>query len=97
MSSPQIRRADKVMSGDQTLAGGSSGRLATVSEDGFPCCIPLLHLWLSGEVHVGFLPRLDIITVYAIAVERITGKQKVTDWQSGRARQIPDHHSRLKR
>jgi len=159
MSSPQIRRADRAMSDErilETLARGYSGRLATVSEDGFPYCIPLLYLWISGEVHVhtasarghlranierdprvcfevdeqdgvfdygrfecdsglayrsvclfgrvriiddrdakqrfcealmakygkpgtvrpkGFFPRIDVITVYAIAVERITGKE----------------------
>jgi len=55
MSSPQIRRADRVMSDErtlETLARGYSGRLATVSEDGFPYCIPLLYLWIDGEVYV---------------------------------------------
>ena len=36
----------------ETLARGYSGRLATVSEDGFPYCIPLLYLWIDGEVHL---------------------------------------------
>jgi len=161
MSSPQIRRADRLMSEESslaTLSGGFVGRLATVSEDGFPYCIPLLYLCIDGEVYVhttsakghlraniereprvcfevdeqdgvfdygrfecdsgiayrsvclfgririvddrsikqrfcealltkygkpettrpkGFFPRIDIITVYAIAVERITGKEQV--------------------
>jgi uncharacterized protein len=161
MSSPQIRRADRSMSDEralETLAQGYSGRLATVSEDGFPYCIPLLYLWIGGEVYLhttsarghlraniererrvcfevdeqqgvfdygrfecdsglayrsvclfgrirtvedrkikqrfcealmakygkpgtlrpkGFFPRIDAITVYAIAVERITGKEMV--------------------
>ena len=160
MSSPQIRRADKIMSNDdarQTLSRGHSGRLATMSADGFPYCIPLLYLWIDGEVYLhttsarghlraniereprvcfevdeqegvfdygrfecdsglayrsvclfgririvddrdvkqrfcealmakygkpetrrpkGFFPRIDVITVYAIAVERITGKEQ---------------------
>jgi uncharacterized protein len=140
----------------ETLARGYSGRLATVSEDGFPYCIPLLYLWINGEVYVhttsarghfrtnierdprvcfevdehegvfdygrfecdsglayqsvcvfgrirvvvdnevkqgfcealmekygkpdtkrpkGFFPRIDIITVYAIRVQRMTGKE----------------------
>jgi uncharacterized protein len=140
----------------ETLARGYSGRLATVSEDGFPYCIPLLYLWINGEVYLhatsaaghlranverdrrvcfeideqegvfdygrfecdsglayrsvclfgririvedreakqrfcealmakygkpetkrpkGFFPRIDVITVYAIAVERMTGKE----------------------
>ena len=141
----------------QTLSRGHSGRLATVGEDGFPYCIPLLYLWIDGEVYLhttsarghlraniereprvcfevdeqngvfdygrfecdsglayrsvclfgririvddrkskqrfcealmakygkpetkrpkAFFPRLDVITVYAIAVERITGKEQ---------------------
>jgi nitroimidazol reductase NimA-like FMN-containing flavoprotein (pyridoxamine 5'-phosphate oxidase superfamily) len=160
MSSPQIRRADRMMSDEralETLAQGYSGRLATMSEDGFPYCIPLLYLWMDGEVYLhtasarghlraniekerrvcfeideeqgvfdygrfecdsglayrsvclfgririvedseakqrfcetlmakygkpeterpqGFFPRIDVITVYAIAVERMTGKEQ---------------------
>jgi nitroimidazol reductase NimA-like FMN-containing flavoprotein (pyridoxamine 5'-phosphate oxidase superfamily) len=159
MSSPQVRRADRMMTDErslETLAQGYSGRLATVSEDGFPYCIPLLYLWIDGELYVhtssarghfraniekeprvcfeideqegvfdygrfecdsglayrsvcafgririvedraikqrfcealmekygkpeterpkGLFPRLDIITVYAIAIEGITGKE----------------------
>jgi nitroimidazol reductase NimA-like FMN-containing flavoprotein (pyridoxamine 5'-phosphate oxidase superfamily) len=55
MSSPQIRRADRAMSDEralQTLAQGYSGRLATVSDDGFPYCIPLLYVWIDGEVYL---------------------------------------------
>jgi hypothetical protein len=55
MSSPQIRRADRLMSHQRTLetmTQGYSGRLATVSEDGFPYCIPLLYLWINGEVYL---------------------------------------------
>jgi nitroimidazol reductase NimA-like FMN-containing flavoprotein (pyridoxamine 5'-phosphate oxidase superfamily) len=160
MSSPQIRRADRMMSDERvllTLARGYSGRLATVSEDGFPYCIPLLYLWMNGEVYwrttsaggylranidrerrvcfqideeqgvfdygrfecdsgrayrsvclfgririvedrdvkqrfceasmakygkpetqraKGLFPRIDIITVYAVAIERMTGKEQ---------------------
>ena len=160
MSSPLIRRADRSMPPErtlETLARGYSGRLATVSEDGFPYCIPLLYLWMNGEVYLhttsarghlraniererrvcfeideqegvfdygrfecdsglayrsvclfgririvddrevkqrfcellmakygkpetkrpkGFFPRIDVITVYAIALERITGKEQ---------------------
>ena len=159
MSSPQTRRADRLMSDEhalEALTRDYSGRLATVSEDGFPYCIPLLYLWMDGEVYLhttsarghlraniekdervcfeideqqgvfdygrfecdsglayrsvclfgririveqrevkqrfcealmekygkpetqrpkGFFPRIDIITVYAIAVERMTGKE----------------------
>ena len=155
-----MRRADRVMSDErilETLARGYSGRLATVSEDGFPYCIPLLYVWINGEVYLhttnarghlranveidrrvcfavdeqegafdygrfecdsglayrsvclfgririvddkavkqrffealmekygkpetrrpkGFFPRIDVITVYAITVERMTGKEQ---------------------
>lgn len=161
---PPVRRADKAMSDERArelLAGGYSGRLATVGADGWPYCVPLLYVWMDGEVWVhntaarghlranvdhearvcfevdepgeifaygrfecdssvayrsvvafgrirvvddraakqrfcealmakyqraeweqpeaqrpkGFFPRLDAITVYAIALERVTGKQ----------------------
>jgi hypothetical protein len=139
----------------ETLERGFCGRLATVGADGYPYCVPLLYVWMDGEVWVhntgarghlrgnvdyeprvcfevdepgevfpygrfecdstvsyasvilfgririvaeraekqrfcealiakygkpdwdrpkGFFPRLDQITVYAIAVERLTGK-----------------------
>jgi nitroimidazol reductase NimA-like FMN-containing flavoprotein (pyridoxamine 5'-phosphate oxidase superfamily) len=159
MSSPQLRRADRQMSGqdaDKMLEHGFSGRLATLGEDGYPYCIPLLYVRIDGGVYVhtssgrghfrscvdhaplvcfeidapdrvfdygrfecdsglayqsvilfgtirivedraakqrfceelmekygkpdtqrpkGFFPRLDAITVYAIAVERMAGKE----------------------
>src|SRR5580704_17561737 len=53
--SPQVRRADKVMSEQrslETLKRGFSGRLATVGEDGYPYCVPLLYLWIDGQVYV---------------------------------------------
>jgi nitroimidazol reductase NimA-like FMN-containing flavoprotein (pyridoxamine 5'-phosphate oxidase superfamily) len=114
-----------------------SGRIATVGEDGYPYCMPLLYIWMDGEIYLhteidepdqvfdygrfecdsglayqsvivfgkiriveeraikqrfcevlmekygkpdtsrpkGFFPRIDAITVYAIAVERMTGKE----------------------
>jgi len=36
----------------ETLARGYSGRLATVARTGFPYCIPLLYLWIDGEVYL---------------------------------------------
>jgi uncharacterized protein len=159
MSSPQLRRADRVMPeprASDMLARGFSGQLATIGEDGYPYCIPLLYVWMDGEVYVhtgsarghfranvereprvcfeidapdqvfdygrfecdsglayrsvilfgririiedraakqrfcealmakygkpdtgrpkGFFPRIDMITVYAISVERMTGKE----------------------
>jgi nitroimidazol reductase NimA-like FMN-containing flavoprotein (pyridoxamine 5'-phosphate oxidase superfamily) len=159
MSSPQLRRADRVMPEQRAremLARGFSGHLATIGEDGYPYCIPLLYIWMDGEVYVhtssarghfrtnidrepricfeidqpdqvfdygrfecdsglayqsvilfgkirviedraakqrfcealmakygkpdttrpkGFFPRIDMISVYAISVERMTGKE----------------------
>lgn len=161
---PQVRRADKVMPEERVrelLADGYAGRLATVGADGWPYVVPLLYVWMDGEVWVhntaarghlrgnidhearvcfeigdpgeifaygrfecdssvayrsviafgqirviedraekqrfcealiakyqraeweqpeaqrpkGFFPRLDMITVYAIAIERVTGKE----------------------
>jgi nitroimidazol reductase NimA-like FMN-containing flavoprotein (pyridoxamine 5'-phosphate oxidase superfamily) len=55
MSSPQLRRADRVMSeprAREMLESAFSVRLATTSEDGSPYCIPLLYIWMNGEVYV---------------------------------------------
>lgn len=52
-SSPGVRRADRVMSEArvvETLAGGFCGRLATVGADGWPYVVPLLYVWMDGEV-----------------------------------------------
>jgi nitroimidazol reductase NimA-like FMN-containing flavoprotein (pyridoxamine 5'-phosphate oxidase superfamily) len=159
MSSPQLRRADRVMAEEgalQLLHRGFAGRLATIGEDGYPYCVPLLYVCMDREVFVhntiarghlrasvdhdprvcfevdepdqvfdygrfecdsglayqsvilfgrirviddraikqrfcemlmhkygkpdtirpkNFFPRLDIITVYAITIERLTGKE----------------------
>jgi nitroimidazol reductase NimA-like FMN-containing flavoprotein (pyridoxamine 5'-phosphate oxidase superfamily) len=159
MSSPQLRRVDRAMSEQRAhamLERAFSGRIATVGEDGYPYCMPLLHIWMDGEIYLhtgsarghlranvereprvcfeidepdqvfdygrfecdsglayqsvivfgkiriveervgkqrfcealmakygkpdtsrpkGFFPRIDAITVYAIAIERMTGKE----------------------
>ncbi len=52
---PQMRRADKVMSHEQTLETlqrGYCGRLATIGPDDYPYCVPLLYVWLNGEVRL---------------------------------------------
>lgn len=161
---PPVRRADKLLDeagARDLLAGGFAGRLVTVGADGWPYAVPLLYVWMDGEIWVhnsaarghlranveheprvcfevdepgevfaygrfecdssvqyrsaiafgrvrivedraekqrfcetliakyqrpewaqpeqqrpqGFFPRLDLITVYAIAIERITGKE----------------------
>jgi nitroimidazol reductase NimA-like FMN-containing flavoprotein (pyridoxamine 5'-phosphate oxidase superfamily) len=158
-NAPQVRRTDKLMSDEfarETIARGYSGRLGTIGADGWPYVVPLLYVWMNGEIWVhntsarghlranvdheprvcfevdepeevfaygrfecdtglayrsviafgrirvvedrahkqefcdalmkkyanrdwsrpeSFYPRLDQITVYAIAIERITGKQ----------------------
>ena len=53
--SPQVRRTDKLMAEAgalETLARGFCGRLATVGEDGYPYCVPLLYVWMDGQVFV---------------------------------------------
>jgi nitroimidazol reductase NimA-like FMN-containing flavoprotein (pyridoxamine 5'-phosphate oxidase superfamily) len=56
MSSPRgVRRADKVMSeaaAREMLAGGFAGRLGTVGPDGWPYVVPLLYVWMDGEIYV---------------------------------------------
>jgi nitroimidazol reductase NimA-like FMN-containing flavoprotein (pyridoxamine 5'-phosphate oxidase superfamily) len=50
---PPVRRADKLMANESALAmlaKGFCGRLATVGADGQPYCVPLLYLWIEGEV-----------------------------------------------
>jgi uncharacterized protein len=160
-NAPSVRRADRMMTEQAArdfLAQGYCGRLATISADGSPYCMPLLYVVLDDEVLVhnsaarghlrsnvdrdsrvcfeidepgqvfdygrfecdvgisyrsvvafgrirvvedralkqrfcdalmakyhgrdvgrpkGFYPRLDEITVYAIALERLTGKATV--------------------
>ncbi len=53
MSSPPMRRADKLMSGaklDELLSTGYCGHLASVSPDGSPYVCPLQYVWLDGRV-----------------------------------------------
>ena len=52
---PELRRADKLMSRERTLeilAGGFCGRLATIGADGYPYCVPLLYVWMDGEIYL---------------------------------------------
>src|SRR5215470_4752446 len=156
---PAVRRTDKLMSDERVremISRGRSGRLATIGADGWPYIVPLLYVWVNGEIWVhntrvrghlranvdhdpkvcfevddagevfaygrfecdtsvayrsvvafgririiedqvqkkaffealmekygdptwnrpqGFFPRLDQVTVYAITVERVTGKE----------------------
>src|SRR5260370_27064618 len=53
--SPQVRRADKLMTEERArdaLERGFCGRLATVGEDGWPYCVPLLYVCMDGEIFV---------------------------------------------
>lgn len=53
--SPQVRRADKLMAEERAravLERGFCGRLATVGEDGWPYCVPLLYVCMDGKVFV---------------------------------------------
>jgi nitroimidazol reductase NimA-like FMN-containing flavoprotein (pyridoxamine 5'-phosphate oxidase superfamily) len=165
---PQVRRADKVMPDERVremISRAYSGRLATVGPDGWPYIVPLLYVWIDGEIWVhntsarghlranvdhesrvcfelddpgevfpygryecdtsvayrsvvafgrirvveererkeaffaalmgkygdpswgrpkGFFPRLDQVTVYAIAIERMTGKETALPAMEGR-------------
>jgi nitroimidazol reductase NimA-like FMN-containing flavoprotein (pyridoxamine 5'-phosphate oxidase superfamily) len=54
-SPPQVRRTDKLMteaSSLETLTRGFCGRLATIGADGYPYCVPLLYVWMDGQVYV---------------------------------------------
>lgn len=53
MSAPNLRRSELAMSNEQmlqTLTRGFVGRLGTVSEDGYPYCVPLLFIWANDTV-----------------------------------------------
>jgi len=50
-----VRRTDKLMTEErarETLDRGFCGRLATVGADGAPYCVPLLYVWMDGQVFV---------------------------------------------
>lgn len=52
---PPLKRPDKEMSDDAVqamLRGGYSGRLATVGKNGWPYIVPLLYVWMDGEIWV---------------------------------------------
>lgn len=52
---PQVRRADKLMTEARALeflARGFCGRIASVGPDGWPYCVPLLYVWMDGEIWV---------------------------------------------
>jgi nitroimidazol reductase NimA-like FMN-containing flavoprotein (pyridoxamine 5'-phosphate oxidase superfamily) len=54
-SFPEVRRKDRLMSAEDAwafLAGGYSGRLATVGMDGFPYITPLLHVTSQPRIFV---------------------------------------------
>ena len=53
MSAPNLRRADLAMTSEQmrqVLDRGFAGRLATVGNDGYPYCLPMLYIWEDNQV-----------------------------------------------
>jgi len=56
MSGPRdVRRADKVIPEARArdlLAGGFAGRLGTVGPDGWPYVVPLLYVFMDGQIYV---------------------------------------------
>lgn len=53
-SSPSLRRQDKAMdkaASEAFLAEAYCGRLATLGEDGYPYCLPLLFIWSGGKLY----------------------------------------------
>ena len=51
---PQLRRTDKAMSDERVekiIQRGVCGRLATVSEDGWPYVVPLLYIWKKPAIY----------------------------------------------
>ena len=52
---PQPRRPDLALdaaAATEMLRHGFAGRLAAVGADGYPYCVPLLYVWLDGQVYV---------------------------------------------
>jgi nitroimidazol reductase NimA-like FMN-containing flavoprotein (pyridoxamine 5'-phosphate oxidase superfamily) len=50
---PQVRRTDKIMPEQriqEMIATGYYGRLASVGPDGWPYVVPMLYVWVNGEV-----------------------------------------------
>jgi nitroimidazol reductase NimA-like FMN-containing flavoprotein (pyridoxamine 5'-phosphate oxidase superfamily) len=53
MSTPQVRRQDRLLDDSEAralIARAYSGRLGTVSEDGWPYVVPLLHVFSADEI-----------------------------------------------
>jgi uncharacterized protein len=49
----RLRRADLVLDAVATeamLVRGFAGRLATLGADGYPYCVPMLYVWMDGQV-----------------------------------------------
>jgi len=52
---PTLKRTDKLMSDEATqalLSHSYAGRLGTVGANGWPYIVPLLYVWMDGEVWV---------------------------------------------
>lgn len=54
-NAPEVRRTDRLLSEQATrdlIEKGFSGHLATTGPDGYPYCVPLLHVLMDGKVYV---------------------------------------------
>ena len=54
-NAPQLRRKEKLMPEDharEMISQAFCGRLATVSPDGSPYIVPLLYVWMNGEIWI---------------------------------------------
>lgn len=54
-TAPELRRADRAMTESEIaafLSEARHGRLATIGSDGYPYCVPLLHVFLDGQIYV---------------------------------------------
>src|SRR5689334_8864410 len=54
-TAPELRRADRAMTDEEIaslLRQGHHGHLATISDDGYPYCLPLLYAFLDGRILV---------------------------------------------
>jgi nitroimidazol reductase NimA-like FMN-containing flavoprotein (pyridoxamine 5'-phosphate oxidase superfamily) len=50
-----LRRSELAMdaaAAAEFVAQGFAGRLATIGADGYPYCVPLLYVWLDGQIYL---------------------------------------------
>ena len=52
---PNVRRTDRLMSEDRIrdmISRAYSGRLGTLGADGWPYVVPMLYVWMKGEIWI---------------------------------------------